>query len=144
MIRLLYISETTTEIFAANIKTIRQQSQRNNARLGITGLMLTGGCVFAQVLEGPELNVLRLYVKIMEDSRHFNCQLVHISPTKELLFENWFMAVIEATPLDFEHIAEMRARREETVSSVAFKNLMQQFLVRLKEKEQVSAGSSPG
>jgi hypothetical protein len=134
MIRLLYISETTVEMSAEKIHTIRQQSQRNNAMLGITGLMLTGGGVFAQVLEGPELNVLRLYVKIMEDSRHFNCQLVHISPVKELFFKNWFMAVIEATPLEFEHIAELRARREESVSSVAFTNLMQQFVVRLKKK----------
>jgi len=134
MIRLLYISETTVEMSAEQIQTIREQSQRNNALLGITGLMLTGGCVFAQVLEGPELNVLRLYVKIMEDSRHFNCKLVHISPVKELFFKNWFMGVIEATPLEFEHIAEMRARREESVSSVAFTNLMQQFVVRLKKK----------
>jgi len=44
------------------------------------------------------------------------------------------MGVIEATPLEFEHIAEMRARREESVSSVAFTNLMQQFVVRLKKK----------
>lgn len=132
MIRLLYISETSVEMSAEQIQTIEKQSRRNNAMLGITGLMLTGGCVFAQVLEGPDINVLRLYVKIMEDSRHVNCELVHISPAKERFFENWFMAVIDATPLDFEHIAEMRAHREESVSSAAFTHLMQKFVVRLK------------
>lgn len=106
MIRLLYISETTAEMSAEKIQAIAQHSPRNNAMQGITGLMLTGGCVFAQVLEGPELNVLRLYVKIIEDSRHFNCQLAHISPVNERLFENWFMAAIKATPLEFEHLAE--------------------------------------
>lgn len=134
MIRLLYISETTAEMSAEKIQVIEQHARRNNAMLGITGLMLTGGCVFAQVLEGPELNVLRLYVKIMEDSRHFNCRLVHISPLKERFFENWFMAAIKATPLEFDHIAEMRAHREESVSSAAFTKLMQQFVVRLKGK----------
>ena len=133
MIRLLYISETTAEMSAEQIHAIAQHSRRNNAMQGITGLMLTGGCVFAQVLEGPELNVLRLYVKIIEDSRHFNCQLAHISPVTERLFENWFMAAIKATPLEFEHLADLRAHREESVSSMAFTKLMQQFVVRLKK-----------
>lgn len=132
MIRLLYISQTTGQMSAEKIQKIGQQSRRNNAVNDVTGLMLIGGNLFAQVLEGPELNVLRLYVKIMEDPRHFNCELVHISPVKERLFEKWFMAIIDATPLDFEHIVEMRAYREETVSSVAFTNFMKEFIVKLK------------
>ena len=60
MIRLLYITETAAEMSAEQIHAIAQHSRRSNATQGITGLMLTGGCVFAQVLEGPELNVLRL------------------------------------------------------------------------------------
>jgi hypothetical protein len=48
--------------------------------LGILDVMLTGGCVFAQVLEGPDINVLRLYVKIWKTQTW--CELVHISPAK--------------------------------------------------------------
>ena len=72
-------------------------------------------------------------MKIIEDSRHFNCQLAHISPVTERLFKNWFMAAIKATPLEFEHLADLRAHREESVSSMAFTKLMQQFVVRLKK-----------
>lgn len=134
MIRLLYISQASTCATDEQIQVILKKSRHNNEALDITGLLIYGGLTFAQVLEGPEANVLRLYVKIMDDSSHHGCKLVHITPTKVRLFEHWFMGIIDATPLELQHLDQIRVRRNETVPSEAFTNLMKQFLGKLKAK----------
>ena len=132
MIRLLYISQAAPSISDLDLRDILQSSQTSNAALDITGVLVFGGGTFVQVLEGPEQKVLRLYVKIMDDKRHDNCRIVYITPTRNRLFGEWSMGVIESDPLEFQHIAEFTALREETVEATSFKNIIQKFLIRLK------------
>jgi hypothetical protein len=114
-----------------HVKDILQSSRRNNPALGITGVLVHGGGQFMQILEGPEREVLRLYVKIMEDSRNANCQIIHISPANDRMFKEWSMGVIESDPLKFQHIMELRSRRLEAVRAREFTAVMTEFLRRL-------------
>ena len=68
MIRLLYISQATQAISDEQVRNILESSRRNNPALGITGVLIHGGGLFMQLLEGPEEGVLRLYVKILDDT----------------------------------------------------------------------------
>ena len=76
MIRLLYSSQATQNITEQDILNILQKSNKNNAREDITGVLVYGGNLFMQVLEGPELAVLKKYVTICEDQRNTNNKII--------------------------------------------------------------------
>lgn len=132
MIRLLYISEATEGINEEAVSGVLKSAGKNNPPLGITGLLVFGGGVFAQILEGPERAVLQKYVDIMGDKRHRNCRIVYITTTKERIFKDISMAALEALPMELEHIAELDARRHETIPADAFTDLMHVFFSRIQ------------
>lgn len=127
MIRLLYCSQAKPEFNQDTLDQILLISRKNNSAAGITGVLVHGGGMFMQVLEGPENNVLRTYMKILDDKRHFDSRIIHITPAKERLFANWTMGVVEAEPLTFEHVAKLRAHRLESVNADAFSQVMREF-----------------
>jgi hypothetical protein len=132
MIRLLYISDATKGINEETVNAVLKSAEKNNPLLGITGLLVFGGGVFAQILEGPEQAVLQKYVKIMSDRRHRNCRLVYITTTGERIFKDISMAALEALPMELEHIVELDAHRTETIPADAFTDLMNVFFSRIQ------------
>lgn len=127
MIRLLYCSQVKSDFNEEILKEILLTSRENNRRNRITGVLVHGGGLFMQVLEGPEQNVLRTYMKILDDKRHTDSRIIHITPVKDRLFENWTMGVIEAEPLTFENVAKLRANRLESVHADVFSQVMREF-----------------
>ena len=127
MIRLLYCSQAKPEFNQETLDEILLTSRRNNGAAGITGVLVHGGGLFMQVLEGPEQIVLRTYMKILDDKRHTDSRIIQISPIKERMFDNWTMGVVEAEPLTFEHVAKLRAHRLETLHADAFTQVMREF-----------------
>ena len=102
MIRLLYFSQSKDVISDEEIQSILQSSRHNNAGRGIIGVLIYGGGLFMQVLEGPQQAVLRLYVKILDDRRH-GSHIIHIIPTNKRIFEGWSMGSIKrSNSLEFE------------------------------------------
>ena len=131
MIRLLYVSQATHDISDFQVKDILRSSRQNNQAVGITGVLVHGGSMFAQILEGPEQAVLRMYVKVMDDRRHGDVHIVHISPANEPMFKDWSMAVIKSNPMEFQYIAQLRTHRMEAVNAKAFGDLMREFVAIL-------------
>lgn len=127
MIRLLYCSQVKSDFSEEILKEILLTSRENNRKNRITGVLVHGGGLFMQVLEGPEQNVLRTYMKILDDKRHTDSRIIHITPVKDRLFENWTMGVIEAEPLTFENVAKLRANRLESVHADVFSQVMREF-----------------
>ncbi len=137
MLRLLYFSQATQTITDEDVQDILTISQRNNSPLGITGVLVYGAGIFLQVLEGPEKELLRQYVKIIDDKRHRECKIIYISPVEERIFKNWSMGVIQCDEtLGFEHIMALRALRHETTPSKEFTNAMQWFLRTLNAEKK--------
>jgi hypothetical protein len=132
MIRLLYLSDARDGINEEAVNGVLKSAAKNNPPLGITGLLVFGGGVFAQILEGPEQAVLRKYVQIATDLRHHNCRIVYITTTNERIFKDISMAALEAQPMELAHIAELDARRQETVPADAFTDLMHVFFSRIQ------------
>nr|WP_314862267.1 BLUF domain-containing protein [uncultured Undibacterium sp.] len=127
MIRLLYCSEAKQSNAQEDWDKILITARKNNKALDITGVLVHGGGLFLQLLEGPENNVLRLYTKILDDKRHTDCRIIHISPTKERLFNNWTMGEIKRDPVSFEQIAILRASRLESVNQEGFLQVIREF-----------------
>jgi acetylglutamate kinase len=132
MIRLLYISHAASGVSDKQVQDILESARRNNPANRVTGVLVHGGGQFMQVLEGPEQVVLRQYVKILDDRRHSDARILHISPANDRIFEKWSMGVLEGDPLQFQHISELRARRLEAVQAKTFTDTMREFVQRLR------------
>ena len=74
--RIKYVSRFDSPLSSAEIEQIGEQSQANNERLGLTGLLMASGGMFYQVLEGPADAVDQVYAKIQQDSRHTDLLLL--------------------------------------------------------------------
>lgn len=92
MFQLAYISSAKAPVDQALLDDILAASRRNNERKGITGLLVSGGRRFLQVLEGPEQAVLTTYARIQGDDRHRGFVLISATPVKERAFGRWSMA----------------------------------------------------
>jgi hypothetical protein len=128
MFRLLYISRATSGTTHEQVQDIQKAALRNNPAAGITGVLVHGGGLFMQVLEGPEPAVLRMYVKILDDRRHGDCEILHISPAKDRVFQKWSMGIIDRAPLEFQEVAELQSRRLEAVQPTTFIEAMRGFV----------------
>lgn len=70
---------------------IESQSARNNARLKLTGILLSVDRHFLQVLEGSNRSISALLGKLFTDARHSDMLLVELVPIERRLFPEWTM-----------------------------------------------------
>ena len=92
MLQLVYISTSRQPLDPQALDQILAVSRRNNAKAGVTGLLLSGGRRFLQVLEGPEHQLHATFDRIAADPRHF--AIVELSK-REIMsrqFGEWAMA----------------------------------------------------
>jgi len=138
MIRLLYSSQAAQDITEQDIADILKKSQKNNHEADVTGVLLYGGQLFMQVLEGPELAVLRLYVTICEDARNSLNQIVYITYTNKRMFGDWSMGTIQCDPIAYQKIFDLNSRATETIEPDSFRDTMRDFLRRLNNAKRDS------
>jgi hypothetical protein len=92
MLQLAYISTARGLVDGKLLDDILDASRRNNVRCGVTGLLVSGGRRFLQVLEGPEQAVLTTYARIQADPRHRGIVLLSCVNVAERAFGEWSMA----------------------------------------------------
>ncbi|PTM46463.1 BLUF domain-containing protein [Phreatobacter oligotrophus] len=93
--RCIYASKLSDAIDEhATFDTLTQiegQSARNNARLKLTGILLSVDRHFLQVLEGSNRSISTLLGKLFTDQRHSDILLVELVPVDRRLFPEWTM-----------------------------------------------------
>jgi len=132
--RLLYVSRARHGLTEDDVMNILETSRAHNAREGITGVLCYGTGYFAQIIEGPDNEVLRLYVNIARDPRHHDCLLLYLSPTWERLFAQWTMGYVDSTrepTLSFDRLAKYRS---EPAGKGRAADIMEDLLRRLKHQ----------
>jgi hypothetical protein len=88
--RVIYVSEHN-EYSNDSLREIINSSRENNPGQDITGCLISGSNSFLQLLEGPASSVDGLYLKIKQDNRHKNIDMI-IDETIEIrLFSSWSM-----------------------------------------------------
>lgn len=92
MLQLVYISTAREEPLAQDLSEILRVSRENNAAVDVTGLLVSGGRRFLQVLEGPEAAVLKTFARLAADPRHFAIVRLSQREIAERQFGNWAMA----------------------------------------------------
>lgn len=91
MLRLIYISTARVALTPAELDGILAVSRRNNARVGVTGLLVAGGRRFLQALEGPEAAVAETFERIGKDPRHFAMVTLRRDAITARAFAGWDM-----------------------------------------------------
>jgi Sensors of blue-light using FAD len=95
LIQLTYASRAVN-LGPADIKDILAASNRNNARLGITGALCLNNGVFLQQLEGDRETVSALYHRILLDKRHQDTCLLDFGEIPHRRFTGWSMGLLSS------------------------------------------------
>lgn len=94
--RISYISKFTRPFTRDEIDKLASDAADKNRSLGVTGMLMSSGGIFYQVLEGPVDAVDNLYRKIASDPRH---QDVLVLSTQEEVedrqFPSWAMKKVD-------------------------------------------------
>ncbi len=126
MLQLVYISTARAALSAAEHEAILVSSRRNNARCGVTGLLVVGGRRFLQALEGPDSAVLETYARIQADPRHFALVRLTCGPIAETGFGDWSMGFeVGGAPKPDDDLNRMVERLVEPLQD---RNLRAQFI----------------
>jgi NADH dehydrogenase FAD-containing subunit/class 3 adenylate cyclase/uncharacterized membrane protein YphA (DoxX/SURF4 family) len=111
MKRLTYISKVNAVLSQDEILEIGRQSSINNRKIDVTGVLISAGDYFFQILEGEQAIVDQLLDKIGGDSRH--CDITVLTAEygcEERLFSDWDMktvAISESTDLMLQAVGMM-------------------------------------
>jgi hypothetical protein len=91
MFSLVYVSSATLPFSMAELLDLLARCRENNARLGVTGMLLYKDGNFMQALEGEETTVRALYARIARDPRHRNALLLLQGHREDRQFPEWTM-----------------------------------------------------
>ena len=124
--RLLYASRSRIEPdrVAPELGRILAQARKYNRNHGITAALVHSGAYFAQIVEGPRQDVLRLETRIMRDPRHEAARRLRETVAPNRLLDGWPMVLIgEAHQLE-PHLAALHALDVDEASSAALEKLI--------------------
>lgn len=97
--RIVYESRATGVTSSLlNLAAILGESQRNNARVGLTGALAAHNNRYIQVLEGPADNLDTLLKRLDKDPRHTDIVVLERRPIEERAFDGWSMASTRIRP----------------------------------------------
>jgi hypothetical protein len=97
MHQLLYASSTSRDLPDSVLEDILASARRNNARLGVTGMLLHVDGGFMQVLEGEAATLTPLYDKIAADKRHWQAHVI-FNRAAPRIFGDWTMGFRKLQP----------------------------------------------
>ncbi len=93
----VYCSRAAEGVDDIEVARIVEFSQRRNVARGITGVLVFGGGVFFQWIEGPPAEVRKLIASLHGDARHNDVVQLDLSVEKrERLYPGWEMELVQA------------------------------------------------
>ena len=101
--RLIYKSIAYPEILEPEaIGELTTLASERNKESGITGILLLSGDSFLQALEGPVRFVNQLFIKIANDKRHHDIELVAYEDINATCFHDWSMRLVDLAQIQDE------------------------------------------
>ncbi|GAC1529247.1 MAG: hypothetical protein NVS2B4_07520 [Ramlibacter sp.] len=97
LIRLIYVSTVGAGIGLPALNGILQQSQANNMRADLTGMLAFSSQIVLQALEGDRDRVNALYTKLLRDDRHHTVVMLKYQEVQERLWPAWSMGFTAPT-----------------------------------------------
>lgn len=100
LVRLLYASRMSAKSGPKELAAILHSSRRNNAAMGVTGILCYSATGFLQCMEGPRDAVNELYRRIVRDPRNEAVTLLSFEDIRRRRFGKWLMAYLRADEVD--------------------------------------------
>ncbi len=120
----VYCSQATPGTDQAEVERIIAVAQRQNPRFGITGLLVFGGGIFFQWLEGPQESVRGLMRQLHADPRHSSIiSLDESEEVRERVFPDWDMELVTATDIR-EVLADALGNATDPANAAALRRLL--------------------
>ena len=104
LIHLIYCSAAARSFGREELAALLGRARANNARLGITGMLLHIEGSFFQVLEGAPDAVDGLFDAIRRDARHRQLTVIIREPVAARTFGEWTMGYADITPVELDGI----------------------------------------
>ena len=104
LIHLIYCSAAVRSFNRGELAELLSRARANNARLGITGMLLHIEGSFFQVLEGAPDAVDGLFDAIRRDARHRQLTVIIREPVAARTFGEWTMGYADITPAELDGI----------------------------------------
>lgn len=97
LMRALYVSAAVGDAgrSLATLAEILGQSDRNNRRDHVSGVLARHDGLFMQALEGARVDLDRLLDRVRRDARHGDVRLLAYGPVQERAFGAWGMALAD-------------------------------------------------
>jgi len=95
LIQCVYASRAAVACDSAFLEALLKSSRANNARLGVSGVLLYHAGSFLQVLEGQPEIVNALYAKIERDERHNRIVRLYRQTVSDRSFPEWSMGLMK-------------------------------------------------
>jgi hypothetical protein len=111
LVRLLYASRAV-DPQPSVIESILAQSRQFNPSTGITGILVYGGGIFLQAIEGGREAVSDLYGHIQKDARHKQVVLLHYEEISERRFGGWTMGQVDVSRVNTNILLKYSERAE--------------------------------
>ncbi len=116
MLQIVYRSTLTPQCTRDDVQRIRQKSEQNNPRLGLTGLLLIYGRNVVSLVEGEDVIVLDMLERVASDKRHRDLTVMREAAVQGPRFTSWTFSWMEDYPpscarKDAERFAIGLARR---------------------------------
>ena len=102
LIQHIYVSHAAPTFEEHEIPELLKQIRPDNAKHGITGMLIYTGTAFLQVLEGAQASVNELFDRILRDRRHMRVTSIVHEALYERQFNDWTMdfVTVDATDVD--------------------------------------------
>lgn len=92
--RVSYISRFAQPLDGRRLQELGEAAERKNESLGVTGVLMTSGGIFYQVLEGPAEIVDELMATIHGDERHTDILVLRTETPEHRSFPDWSMRMV--------------------------------------------------
>jgi hypothetical protein len=123
----VYCSRAAPGIDKAEVDRIIAVSQRHNPLNGVTGLLVFGGGVFFQWLEGPRESILALVQRLHADPRHDTIiTLDESEEVRERMFPDWAMELVNSDDIR-EVLADAHDNAENDATAQALHRMLEQI-----------------
>jgi hypothetical protein len=99
LVSLVYFSNARRRFDEADLLELLRVARANNARDGITGMLLYHDGNFIQALEGPRDAVQRTFARIAANTRHSGVVATRPMPLQQRQFADWSMGFLASANL---------------------------------------------
>ncbi len=101
MYHLVYTSLATNPFSEEDLVRLLKKSRTTNKELAVSGMLLYLKEKFIQALEGEREEVIKLYDRIRQDTRHRKVTTVVEGESPNRIFQNWSMGLKHLTETEF-------------------------------------------